>query len=57
MVPSRKLTVPLGVVTADATVAVKMTGADTYVGFGDEINPNVGVPFVTVKVTVSIAVV
>jgi hypothetical protein len=47
VVPSRKLTVPVGVPTAEETVAERVTAFCTREGLAEEINETVGVAWLT----------
>ena len=53
--PSRKLTVPVGVLMDELTVAVSVMEFCTSTGFEFEVNTTPGVAFVTVSVTEPVA--
>ena len=57
VVPSKKVTVPVGAVAEYEIVAVKVTGFNKKAGLGDPFSVIVGVAGTTVRVTVAVPVV
>ena len=57
VVPSKKITVPVGATPIEGIVATNVTGFDRKAGFGEAVSNTTGLAGTTVRVTVAVPVV